>query len=30
MAKRGPKKDDSALIFLIPELCSIRGITDAM
>lgn len=30
MAKRNLKKDDPGLIFLIPELCSIRGITDAM
>ncbi len=30
MTKRGPKKDDPGLIFLIPELCSITGISDAM
>ncbi len=30
MAKRGPKKEDPGMIFLIPELCSITGISDAM
>lgn len=30
MTKRGPKKEDPGMIFLIPELCSITGISDAM
>jgi len=30
MAKRGPKKDEPGVIFLVPELCSLTGITDAM
>jgi aubergine-like protein len=30
MAKRGPKKEDPGMIFLIPELCSVTGISDAM
>ncbi len=30
MAKRNLKKEDPGLIFLIPELCSITGISDAM
>ncbi|CAF4530190.1 unnamed protein product, partial [Rotaria magnacalcarata] len=30
MAKRGPKKDDPGMIFLIPELCCITGISDSM
>ncbi|CAF2059596.1 unnamed protein product [Rotaria magnacalcarata] len=30
VAKGGPKKEDLGLIFLIPELCSITDISDAM
>ncbi|CAF1131387.1 unnamed protein product [Adineta steineri] len=30
VAKRGPKKDDPGMIFLIPELCCVTGISDSM
>ncbi|CAF3532884.1 unnamed protein product [Rotaria socialis] len=30
MTKRGPTKDDPGMIFLIPELCCITGISDSM
>jgi len=30
VAKRGPKKEEQGMIFLIPELCCITGISDSM